>query len=50
MEELEAGAAEIDILKGHSSPVWGIDGVGGRGSATRVNTGRPFWKLMQDSR
>ena len=46
-EKLEAGTAKVNILKGHSSPVWGVDEWGR--AVPKVNTGRQFWKLLQKS-
>ena len=45
-EELEAGAAKVNIFKGHSSPM-GNRRVGA-GQCLKVNTGRWFWKLLQE--
>ena len=46
-EELEAGAAKVNIFKAHSSPM-GNRRVGA-GQCLKVNTGRWFWKLLQES-
>ena len=43
-EELEAGAAKVNIFKDHSSPM-GNRWVGA-GQCPKVNTGRWFWKLL----